>query len=100
MNARQPPVRIPRAARGPRPVFGEGGEPLNQLLAAVTALTAEVATLRQRIVALESLVTAARVIAPGAVDRLEPDAAAREEQAQWNEALLQRVFYRYLEKHE
>ncbi len=97
MKDEPPRPRIPRAARGPRPVFGEGGEPLNQLLAAVTALTAEVATLRQRLVVLESLMTSARVIDPGAVDRHLPDAAMRDEQAHWNEALLQRVFYRYVE---
>lgn len=100
MSEAQRPMRIPRAARGPRPVFGEGGESLNQLLAAVTALTAELATLRQRVVALESLVSSARVIEPGAVDRFVPDAAALAEQAQWDDALLQRVFYRYLERQE
>lgn len=89
--------RIPRAAHGERAVFGEGGEEVNCLLAAVTALTAEVAVLRQRVKSLEAIAVERDVLQEGAVDRHQPDLAAREEQARWHEQLLRRVFYRYTE---
>lgn len=89
--------RIPRAAHGERAVFGDGGEEVNRLLAAVTALTAEVAVLRQRVRSLEAVAVDRGALPEGAVDRHEPDAAAREEQAKWHEQLLHRVFYRYTE---
>ncbi|MGE3774794.1 MAG: hypothetical protein AB7I32_17855 [Gammaproteobacteria bacterium] len=91
-------VRIPRVAHGERAVFSPGGEEVNQLLAAVTALTAEVAVLRQRIKALEALSAKAGTLPDGAVDRYEPGVAEREEQAAWHEKLLRRVFYRYIER--
>ncbi len=89
-------VTIPRLARGPREVYGSGGEEVNKLLAAVTALTAEVAVLRQRVRTLEGLNAAAGVIAGDAVDQHEPSIAEREEQSHWNEGLMKRVFYRYV----
>lgn len=88
-------ARIPRVAHGERVVFSPGGEDLNRLLAALTALTAEVAVLRQRVKSLESLAVERGTLPAGAVDAHEPDVAAREEQAAWNERLLGRVFYRY-----
>lgn len=87
-------ARIPRRAKGKRPVYGKATrEQVNQLLAAVTALTAEVAVLRQRVKTLEALGEGAGWLAPGAVDHHEPALAEREEAAAWNEALLARVFY-------
>jgi len=93
-----PDVKIPRVAHGERTVFGESGEELNQLLAAVTALTGELAVLRQRVRSLEAIATAAGVLPAGALDRHEPDVAQREEQALWDEQLMRRVFYRYIER--
>lgn len=72
-------------------------EQVNPLLAAVTALTAEVAVLRQRIKALEALVVQAGTLPEGAVDRHELGVSEREEQARWHERLLRRVFYRYID---
>ncbi|MCP5327149.1 MAG: hypothetical protein H7A18_02460 [Sinobacteraceae bacterium] len=91
-------VQIPRLAHGERTVFSPSGEELNQLLAAVTVLTSEVAVLRQRVRSLESLSVQAGTLAEGAVDRHEPNQAERQEQAQWHERLLNRVFYRYIGK--
>lgn len=96
MSAPNPPGtgRVARLARGKRPVYGQAtpGQ-VNQLLAAVTSLTAEVAVLRQRVKTLETLGAQAGWLASGAVDGHQPGAAEREEQAAWNEALLSRVFY-------
>lgn len=89
-------VKIPRLAHGERAVFSPAGEEVNQLLAAITALTAEVAVLRQRVKSLESLSVQAGTLAAGAVDRHEPSVAEREEQAQWHERLMHRVFYRHI----
>jgi hypothetical protein len=86
--------RVARLARGKRPVYGKATpEQVNQLLAAVTSLTAEVSVLRQRVKTLEALGTQAGWLAADAVDRHQPGSAEREEQATWNEALLSRVFY-------
>ncbi len=92
-----PPVgtgRVARLARGKRPVYGQATpEQVNQLLAAVTSLTAEVSVLRQRVKTLEALGTQSGWLAAEAVDRHQPGTGEREEQAAWNEALLSRVFY-------
>ena len=96
VSAPNPPGtgRVARLARGKRPVYGTAtAEQVNQLLAAVTSLTAEVSVLRQRVKVLEALGTKAGWLAADAVDRHQPGAAEREEQAGWNEALLSRVFY-------
>lgn len=96
MSAPNPPGtgRVARLARGKRPVYGAAtAEQVNQLLAAVTSLTAEVSVLRQRVKTLEALGTQAGWLAADAVDRHQPGSAEREEQAEWNEALLSRVFY-------
>jgi hypothetical protein len=96
VSAPQPPGtgRVARLARGKRPVYGQATpEHVNQLLAAVTSLTAEVSVLRQRVKTLEALGTQAGWLATGAVDAHQPGTAQREEQAAWNEALLSRVFY-------
>lgn len=86
--------RIPRRSKGRRPVYGKATEQqVNQLLAAVTALTAEVAVLRQRVKTLEALGEQAGWLAPGAVDGYVPSVAEREDAAEWNEGLLSRVFY-------
>lgn len=91
-----PSSRIPRVAAGERPVFSAGGEEINQLLAAVAALTSEVAVLRHRVRTLEALGERAGWLAHGGVDGFEPDPAMREEQARFDEDLLRRVFYRML----
>jgi hypothetical protein len=96
VSAPNPPGtgRVARLARGKRPVYGQAtAEQVNQLLAAVTSLTAEVSVLRQRVKTLEALGTRAGWLADDAVDRHQPTPAEREEQATWNEALLSRVFY-------
>jgi hypothetical protein len=96
VSAPNPPGtgRVARLARGKRPVYGQATpEQVNQLLAAVTSLTAEVSVLRQRVKTLEALGTQAGWLATGAVDAHQPGTAQREEQAEWNEALLSRVFY-------
>ncbi len=96
MSARppQPSGRVARLARGKRPVFGKGkAAEVNQLLAAVTSLTAELAVLRARVKTLETLGTKAGWLTAGAVDAHLPAAAEREEQAVWDEAVLSRVFY-------
>jgi len=96
VSAPNPPGtgRVARLARGKRPVYGQAtAEQVNQLLAAVTSLTAEVSVLRQRVKTLEALGTHAGWLAADAVDRHQPAIAEREEQAAWNEALLSRVFY-------
>jgi hypothetical protein len=96
VSAPNPPGtgRVARLARGKRPVFGQAmPEQVNQLLAAVISLTAEVSVLRQRVKTLEALGTQAGWLAAGAVDQHQLRTAERKEQAAWNEALLSRVFY-------
>jgi len=96
VSAPNPPGtgRVARLARGKRPVYGQATPAqVNQLLAAVTSLTAEVSVLRQRVKTLEALGTSAGWLPAGAIDTHRPGAAEREEQATWNEALLSRVFY-------
>jgi hypothetical protein len=89
-----PGGRVARLAKGKRPVFGKATPAqVNQLLAAVTSLTAEVSVLRARVRTLETLGSQAGWLPPGAVDAHTPGVAEREEQAVWNEALLSRVFY-------
>jgi hypothetical protein len=89
-----PAGRVARLARGKRPVYGGATpEQVNQLLSAVTALTAEVSVLRQRVKTLEGLGERAGWLAAGAVDEHLPSVAEREDQAVYNEALLSRVFY-------
>ena len=91
---RAPGGRVARLAKGKRPVFGKATPAqVNQLLAAVTSLTAEVSVLRARVRTLETLGSQAGWLATGAVDAHAPGVAEREEQAAWNEALLSRVFY-------
>ncbi len=90
--------RVARLAKGKRNVYGKASpEQVNQLLAAVTALTAEVSVLRQRVKTLEALGDQAGWLPAGAVDAHQPDIPQREEQAQWNENLLARVFYLAIE---
>ena len=83
---------FPATARGARPTFFDDDGATDAVLAIVTALAAEVWTLRERIAGLEALLTAAGTIAADDVDnrRIEPDEAeARSAEAS---AFIGRVF--------
>lgn len=84
-------VRLPRIAKGRRPEFYEDPA-VDQLFAIVTALTAEVSVLYDRLDALERLLTRARVLRGDAVETYEPDQAAASLRVERRDELLRRVF--------
>jgi hypothetical protein len=86
-----PKVRLPRVAKGRRPEFYENPA-VDQLFAIVTALTAEISVLYDRIDTLERVLVARRTLAPGAVEAHVPDGAAAAQRAERRDELLRRVF--------
>ena len=84
-------VRLPRIAKGTRPEFYEDSA-IDQLFAIVTALTAEISVLFDRVDTLEQLLTQAEVLRVGAVEAYLPDAAAAALRGERRDELLRRVF--------
>jgi len=76
----------------PRPTFFEDTAN-DRLTAVITALTAEVATLCDRVVTLESVLAANGVMAKDAIDSYQPTPEDMEERRQRHAAFTQRVFY-------
>jgi hypothetical protein len=86
-----PSVRLPRIAKGRRPEFYEDPA-IDQLFAIVTALTAEISVLFDRLDTLERLLTEARILRADAVEAYVPDAAAAAIRGERRDELLRRVF--------
>ncbi len=63
-----------------------------QLLAMIVGLASETAILRARLDTCERLLADAGVVAPGAIDGFEPDAAAQAEREAQRSRLLRKVF--------
>jgi hypothetical protein len=84
-------VRLPRDPKGRRAQFYPDPA-VDQLMAIVVALTAEVSVAFDRIDTLERLLEQRGVIDAGAVASWQPDATASAERARRREELIERVF--------
>lgn len=76
----------------PRPTFFEDTAN-DRLTAIITALTAEVATLCDRVVTLESVLASSGVMAKDAIETYQPTPEDMDERRQRHAAFTQRVFY-------
>ena len=86
-----PPTRLPRTAKGRRAQFFDDPA-VDQLFAIVSALTAEVSVVAERLATLERLLVASGGLRDGAIEAYEPvgdEAVARTTE---REALIERVF--------
>jgi hypothetical protein len=81
----------PRVSRGERPQFHEHRD-IDHLFAMVTALTAEVAVLRERLDTHERLSAAAGGFSSAQVDHYPVDGHLMQERASLRQSLLDRVF--------
>jgi two-component SAPR family response regulator len=88
-------VSISRAVKGKRPVFviGDTDANLNRLLAMISALSAEVAVLRDRQRTLEQILAQRGDLKLSDIEAFEPDAKDLAERAQWQADFLRRVHY-------
>ncbi len=85
------PSQLPRDPKGRRAQFYDDPA-VDQLMAIVVALTAEVSVAFERIDTLERLLAQAGVLAPDAVEKFAADDAAAAERFRRREALIERVF--------
>lgn len=83
--------RLPRDPKGKRAQFYPDPA-IDQLMAIVTALTAEVSVAFDRLDTLERLLAERGVLSPSDVETWQPDPAAAAERAARREALIERVF--------
>ena len=88
-------MTINRTAKGKRPVFvtGDADANLNRLLSMVSALTAEVAVLRDRQRTLEQLLHESETVSLSDIEAFEPDVGDLAERNQWQADYLRRVHY-------
>lgn len=85
------PVRLPRIAKGRRPTFHDDPS-VDHLFAIVTALTAEISVLFDRLDTVQRLLAAAGVVSGEALAGYVPDAPAAQARAEQRDELLRRVF--------
>jgi hypothetical protein len=85
------PARLPRDPKGGRAQFYPDPG-IDQLMAIVVALTAEVSVAFDRIDTLERLLAGRGVLARGDVEAWQPDGEASAERARRREELIERVF--------
>lgn len=83
--------RLPREPKGTRAQFYPDPA-IDQLMAIVTALTAEVSVAFDRLDTLERLLAERGVVGPADVEAWRPDPTAAAERAKRREALIERVF--------
>jgi hypothetical protein len=83
--------KLPRVSKGARPEFYDDPA-IDQVFAIVTALTAEISVLFDRLDTLERVLVAAHRLAPGAVESYIADPETAETRVRKREALLRRVF--------
>ncbi len=88
-------MSIDRAVKGKRPVFvtGDTDANLNRLLSMISALSAEVAVLRDRQHTLEVLLARQGGPGPEAIEAFEPDMADLAERLRWQAGFLRRVHH-------
>ncbi len=78
-------------AKGHAPKFHEG-RAIDQLMAMVTALTAEVAVLRERVDTHERLAEGHRLYGRDEVEAYQPDPAAQKDRSAQRQRLLRKVY--------
>lgn len=83
---------FPTKARGARPTYFDDGGATDAVIAIVTALSAEVWTLRERIASLEALLEAGGTIVNGAVEAHRPSGAEAQALTDEASAFAGRVF--------
>jgi hypothetical protein len=88
---RAPPMRLPRTAKGRRAQFFDDPA-VDQLFAIVSALTAEVSVLAERLATLERLLVASGGLRDGAIETYEPGGEEAVARTTAREALIERVF--------
>lgn len=88
-------MTIQRAAKGKRPVFISGNveHSLNQLLAMVSSLGAEVAVLRDRQRTIEQLLAERGSITLADIEAFEPDLTDLAERNEWQTGFMRRLYY-------
>lgn len=87
-------MSIDRQVKGKRPVFvsGDADANMNRLLSIVSALSAEVAVLRERQRTLEQLLAEHGGPGPEAIEAYEPPPQDLGERMRWQMDFLKRVF--------
>ncbi|MEZ5457742.1 MAG: hypothetical protein R3E65_00020 [Steroidobacteraceae bacterium] len=101
MNSPPPrkPVKMPRAARGPRPQFFDDPSS-DTLLSMNVALLTELMTTRERLDTLERLMERRQLVTREDIESFEADAAGQQERERLREDMAQRVFYLLLQQAE
>lgn len=84
-------VHLPRIAKGRRPEFHDDPS-IDHLFAIVTALTAEISVLFDRLDTVQRLLAAAGVVPRDALAGYVPDATTAAARAEHRDELLRRVF--------
>ncbi len=84
-------LRLPRAAKGRRAQFYDDPA-IDQLMAIVAALTAEVSVAFERLATLERVLARRGALDRAEIEAYEPDDAEAAERAGEREALIERVF--------
>lgn len=84
-------IRLPREPKGRRARFYQDPA-IDQLMAIVAALTAEVSVAFERIDTLERLLEQAGTLTQADIEAFRPDADASAERSRRREELIQRVF--------
>lgn len=88
-------MSISRAVKGERPVFatGDADANINRLLSMISALSAEVAVLRDRQRTLEQLLARRGTVNLDDIEGFEPDSSDLAERLRWQSEFLRRVYY-------
>ena len=83
-------VKLPRVAKGKKPVYLDE-RAIDNLAAAVLALTQELSVVRDRLDTVERLIEQQGLFAQQAIEQFKPDAAASAARSEWRQAYLARV---------
>ena len=88
-------MTIDRTVKGKRPVFitGETDANFNRLLAIISALSAEVAVLRERQRTIEQLLARRGELNLSDIEEFEPDLDDLAERSRWQSEFMRRVYY-------
>ena len=88
-------MTVSRTVKGKRPVFvsGDTDANLNRLLTMISALTAEVAVLRDRHRTMEKLLARKDYLSLDEIERYQPDPEDLAERMEWQAQFLRRVHY-------
>jgi len=88
-------MSIQRAAKGKRPIFttGDVDKSLNQLLAVISSLSAEVAVLRDRQRTIEQLLAERGSLTLEDIENFDPGIEDMAERTAWQQGFLRRIYY-------